>query len=111
VNTTDEELRREWAPGWHLDLEYDIPRIVFSKHDGIGTSVCYIYEYKDIAEHVRTCNLTNLEQLEARSFYREHCIKLLKRRIEDRISLANNTVVHQFITERGTINTHKDKRR
>jgi hypothetical protein len=107
VNPTDSDLNKTWAHGWHVDLEYTLPRLVFSKNNGSGTSICYIYEYSDIDEHVRTGCLTNLEQLEARSYYREHCIELLKKRMEDRIAANHLVIRYSFVTERGTINKWK----
>lgn len=106
--TDIDELNREWTPGWHIDLEYQLPRFVFSKNTGSGRSTCYIYESKDIEAHLKTCGLTNLEYLEAKSFYRDHCIELLKKRMENRIPqrdckavLAKNIAFHTYHSDSG----------
>lgn len=92
MNQINADLCKEWLPGWHLDLEYTLPRIVFSKDTGSGRSTCYIYEYKDINDHLKTCSLTNLEYLEAKLFYKEHCLELLKRKMEDRFPNIKQSV-------------------
>ncbi len=116
MNPIDTELNREWVAGCQLDLDYQIPRIVYYIKDprGYGKSVCYIYEYGDIDEHVKTGCLGNLEQLELRLFYREHCVELLKKRIAERVQFVSKTVTpifRQYTTERGSINTYKSTRR
>ena len=68
----DRDLRRIWSNGWHLDLEYMKPRIVFHKSAGSGNSTCYMYEPKDFDDHLKTCGLTNLEFIEGKLFYKEH---------------------------------------
>jgi hypothetical protein len=84
-----EELNRFCPDGWTLDLEYMIPRIIFHKRN----STCYIYKYNDLEEHLRSCELTTLEYLEGKSFYREHCMELLKIRMEDRIPVRENSFI------------------
>ena len=85
----DEELNREWELGWTLDLEYQIPRIIYHK----SVETCYIYKYSDLEGHLKTCGLTTLEYLEGKSFYREHCMELLKIRMEDRIPVREDRFI------------------
>jgi hypothetical protein len=79
--TVEDIFNHTWKEGWQLDLEYILPRVVF--HKGSGT--CYMYSLKDFDDHLRTCELTNLEYLEGRLFYREHCMQLLQKRMTDRL--------------------------
>ena len=105
MSQIDNELKRVWTPGWHLDLEYQVPRVVFHKRTSSGNSTCYMYTSKDFEDHINTCGITTLEYLEGKSFYREHCIKLLKKRIEDRIPVdeqkIRNAAFHTYYSDDG----------
>jgi hypothetical protein len=84
LDTMTEELNifnHNWKPGWQLDLEYRLPRIVF--HAVKNNSTCYMYELKDFKEHLRTCELTNLEYLEGISLYEENLLLLQKKEINN----------------------------
>lgn len=74
-------FNQTWKEGWQLDLEYIVPRVVFHKNSG----TCYMYNSKDIDDHLKTCGLNTLEYLEGKSFYREHCLELLQKRMENRV--------------------------
>lgn len=77
--TTDELdiFNHSWKPGWQLDLEYHLPRLVFYK----DSSACYVYESKDFKEHLRTCSLTNLEYLEGLDLYKKVDLRSLRENI------------------------------
>src|ERR1035437_3640597 len=96
MNNLDQELEPVWAPGWHLDLEYVLPRVVFQK----DSSICYMYDFSDFDAHLRTCGLTTLEYLEGKSFYREYCVQLLKKRMENRISKDRTKVSYNTYTSK-----------
>src|ERR1035437_4913211 len=85
MNNLDQELKCGWTPGWHLDLENPIPRVVFNTRSSSSNSTCYMYTSKDFEDHIKTCGITTLEYLEGKSFYQEHRIELLKKRVENRI--------------------------
>jgi hypothetical protein len=94
-------FNHSWKDGWQLDLEYMLPRVVFHKK----SSTCYMYNAKDFDDHLRTCGLTNLEYLEGKLFYREHCMQLLTKRMENRIPVdeqkgifSHNIAFHSYST-------------
>src|SRR5271157_4501239 len=99
---------QEWAPGWTLDLHYILPRIVFCSVGKGWKSICFFYEYKDIAEHLRTCSLTNLEYLEAQSLFKEYEAELSSKRIED---LKVHVLLDKHEGVIGVVNSYKGKRR
>jgi hypothetical protein len=86
-----EELNRKWVNGWHFDLEYVLPRVVFHKEN----STCYMYNLKDFDEHLKSCGLTNLEYLEGVLFYRENGVQFLEKKLEANrfISKANELIL------------------